>query len=76
MGYIAPMNATTKAKVERLHSIILANYTASGNYDPAFATKCAMELILKMAFGQPKYTDQLLDEEIEDNLKAGKAVAA
>ncbi len=70
------MNATTKAKVERLHSIILANYTAAGNYDPAFATKCAMELILKMAFGQPKYTDQLLDEEIEDNLKAGKAVAA
>ena len=70
------MNETTKAKVERLHSIILANYKAAGNYAPAFAAQCAMDLILKMAFGQPKYTDQLLDEEIADNLKAGKEVAA
>ena len=72
------MNETTKAKVERLHSIILANYNAAGNYAPEFAAQCAMELILKLALNQlkPEWTDQILDEEIEDNLKAGKAVAA
>ena len=64
------MTAATKSKINRLQSIILANYTAAKNYDPTFATQCAMELILKMVMGQPQHIDQLLDEEIEDNLKA------
>ena len=64
------MSDTTKAKIKQLSEIILANYTAAKNYDPAFATQCAMELILKMVMGQPQYIDQLIDEEIEDNLKA------
>jgi hypothetical protein len=64
------LSNTTQAKIKQLGEIILANYTAAQNYDPAFATQCAMELILKMVMGQPHYIDQLLDEEIEDNLKA------
>ena len=67
------MTATTKSKITKLHSIILANYTAANESHPEFATQCAMELILKIALGQPKYTDQLLDEEIEDNIKAAIA---
>ena len=70
MGYYLRMSNTTQAKIKQLSEIILANYTAAKNYDPAFATQCAMDLILRMVMGQPKYIDQLLDEEIEDNLKA------
>ena len=64
------MSTTVQAKINRLRQIILENYTAAKEYDPAFATECAMELILKMVFGQPEHVEQLLDEEIEDNLKA------
>jgi len=64
------MSNAVKNKIKQLSEIILANYTAAQNYDPAFATQCAMELILKMVMAQPKYIEQLLDEEIEDNLKA------
>ena len=69
------MTATTKLKIAKLHSIILANYTAAKNYNPEFAAQCAMELILKIAMNQPKpeWCDQILDEEIEDNLKAANA---
>lgn len=67
------MTNETKAKVEKLHGIILENYKAAGNYNPAFAAKCAMDLILKMVFSQPKHVNQLLDEEIEDNLKVRNA---
>ena len=70
------MTNATKSKIERLHGIILQNYKAAGNYDPAFAAECAMKLILKTVLGQPKHTDQLLNEEIEDNLKAGKEARA
>ena len=70
------MSNATATKIATLKSIILANYTAKKVNDPAFATECAMEMILKMALGQPSYTDQLLDEEIEDNLKAGRKLAA
>ena len=62
--------ATQKKKINQLSEIILANYTAAKDYNPAFATFCAMEMILKMVFSQPHFIDQLLDEEIEDNLKA------
>jgi hypothetical protein len=66
------MTAATKSKINHLQSIILANYTAAKNYNPAFATQCAMEMILKLALSQPKpeWCDQILDEEITDNLKA------
>ena len=64
------MTATAHAKIKQLSEIILANYTAAQNCNPAFATQCAMDLILKMVLGQPEHIDQLLDEEIEDNLKA------
>ena len=69
------MTATTKSKIAKLHSIILAKYTAANDLHPEFATQCAMELILKIALGQPKqeWCDQILDEEIEDNLKAAIA---
>ena len=68
------MSNITQNKIKQLSEIILANYTAAQNYNPAFATQCAMELILKMVMGQPQYIDQLLDEEIEDNLKVSSLV--
>ncbi len=72
------MSTATKSKIDRLQAIILANYTAAKNYDPAFATQCAMEMILRLALNQtkPEWCDQILDEEIEDNIKLGKAIAA
>jgi len=64
------MTTTTQNKIKQLSKIILANYTASGEPHPAFATQCKMEYYIKLVMGQPAYTEQLLEELIEDNLKA------
>jgi hypothetical protein len=64
------MSSTTQAKIKQLNEIILANYTAAGESHPAFATQCKMEYYVKLVMGQPTYADQLLEELIEDNLKA------
>ena len=70
------MTTNTAAKIKELRSIIEANYAATGNPNPGFAADSILPLILKVALGQPKYTDQLLDEEIEDQLKASARIAA
>ena len=67
------MNNTTAAKVKTLFNAIAANYRARGDAHPDVAAKFQVELALRVALGQPKFTDQLLDEEIADTLKAGKA---
>ena len=73
------MNATTMQKVKQLMEIKTENYRASGEYKPEVAAQFAVEGILNMYRAQPQYIDQLLDEEIEDAIKAGKqreAIAA
>jgi hypothetical protein len=67
------MNNTTAAKVKTLFNAIAANYRARGDAHPEVAAKFQVELALRVALSQPKFTDQLLDEEIADTLKAGKA---
>jgi hypothetical protein len=67
------MNNTTAAKVKTLFSAIAANYRARGDSHPEMAAKFQVELVLQTAKSQPMYIDQILDEEIEDTLKAGRA---
>jgi hypothetical protein len=67
------MNNTTAAKVKTLFNAIAANYRARGDSHPEVAAKFQVELALRVALSQPKFADQLLDEEIADTLKAGKA---
>lgn len=67
------MNHTTVAKVKTLFSAIAANYRARGEAHPEVAAEFQVDLFLKVALSQPKFTDQLLDQEITDTLKAGKA---
>jgi hypothetical protein len=71
------MNTTTAQKVKQLLAIKTENYRARGDWRPEVAAQFAVEGILSMYRTQPQYIDQLLDEEIEDAIKAGKqAVAA
>jgi hypothetical protein len=67
------MNNTTAAKVKTLFNAIAANYRARGDSHPEVAAKFQVELVLQTAKSQPMYINQLLDEEIEDTLKAGRA---
>jgi hypothetical protein len=66
------MNNNTAAKIKTLFNAIAANYRARGDAHPEVAAKFQLELVLKVALGQPRFTDQLLEEEIVDTLKAGK----
>lgn len=70
------MNEIAANKVKQLMEIKLANYRAMGDSHPEVAAQYAVEAIVRMVMGQPKYIIQLLDEEIEDAIKAGKAIAA
>lgn len=46
------------------------------NPHPEVAAQFALEFTIRLIKGQPQYADQLLDEEIEDAIKAGKAGGA
>ena len=70
------MNSTTQAKIKTLYEAILANYRARGDSHPEVAAKFQLELALQLAYSQPKYTDMLLDEEIEDTSRAGRDLMA
>jgi len=74
-GYIAPMNEIAANKIKTLLEIKTANYRATGDSHPEVAAQFAVEAIVRMVMGQPKHIQQLLDEEIEDALKAGRAAA-
>ena len=67
------MNAT---KIAKLLEIKTANYKADGNIHPEVAAQFAVESVLHMLKGQPQYAEQLIDEEIEDAIKAGQAGGA
>ena len=67
------MDNTTAVKVKTLFNAIAANYRARGEAHPEVAAEFQVDLFLKVALSQPKFTDQLLDQEITDTLKAGKA---
>jgi hypothetical protein len=67
------MNSNTTAKVKTLLAIKTANYRAAGESHPEVAAQNAVEGILNAFKSQMKYIDQLLNEEIEDSIKAGKA---
>jgi hypothetical protein len=43
---------------------------------PEIAAQFAVESVLTLLKGQPQYAEQLLDEEIEDALKAGRQLKA
>jgi len=70
------MNEIAANKINTLLEIKTANYRATGDSHPEVAAQFAVEAIVRMVMGQPKHIQQLLDEEIEDALKAGRAVAA
>ncbi len=65
-------NATNKVKA--LLKIKADNYKRMGNPHPEVAAQYAVEGILHLYKGQPQFLPQLLDEEIEDALKAGRAL--
>lgn len=70
------MTTTTAQKIKQLLEIKTVNYRASGEWKPEVAAQFAVEGIMNMYRTQPQYIDQLLDEEIEDAIKAGKQLEA
>ena len=70
-----PMNEIAANKIKTLMEIKTANYRAAGDSHPEVAAQFAVEAIVRMVMGQPKHIQQLLDEEIEDAIKAGRVAA-
>ena len=69
------ITAITANKIKTLLKLKTANYRAYGVGNPEVAAQYAVEAIVKMVMHQPKYVQQLLDEEIEDAIKDGKEMA-
>lgn len=67
---------TTAQQLQTLFDIKAANYRASGDSHPEVAARFAVEGIMAMYRNQPQYLEQLLNEEIEDAMKAGRKLAA
>jgi len=70
------MNATTAQQVKQLLAIKTENYRARGDWKPEIAAQFTVEAILSECRSQPQYINQLLAEEIEDSIKAGKQALA
>jgi len=70
------LSFTMKNKIAKLLKIKTANYKMDGNMHPEVAAQFAVEAILHMIKGQPQYAEQLIDEEIEDAIKAGQSGGA
>jgi hypothetical protein len=68
-----PTPTMNAAKITKLLQIKTAKYTADGNMHPELAAQFDVESFIQMVSGQPQYADQLIDEEIEDSIKAGLA---
>lgn len=60
----------TAQQVKTLLQIKTSNYRAAGDSHPEIAAQFAVEGILNMYKTQAQYIEQLLDEEIEDAMKA------
>jgi hypothetical protein len=69
------MNTQTKNQIKKLLEVKISNYRKKGDSHPEVAAQFDVDALVKMAMGQPKYTNQLLDEVIEDAQKAGMALA-
>lgn len=67
---------TTAQQLKTLFDIKAANYRASGDRHPEVAAQFAVEGIMAMYRSQPEHLEQLLNEEIEDAMKAGRELAA
>jgi hypothetical protein len=64
-------------KLQTLLQIKTENFRLSAAcLHPELAAQFAVEAVLSLLKGQPQYAEQLLDEEIEDALKAGKQLKA
>jgi hypothetical protein len=73
-GKVWHMNFTTAQKIKTLLEIKTANYLALGfGENSERAAKCAVMDTMNMFKTQMMFIDQLLDQEIEDLIKAGKA---
>lgn len=59
----------TAQQVKTLYQVKLANYRAAGDSHPEVAAQFAVERILSM-YRNDRFIEQLLDEEIEDAMKA------
>ena len=57
-------------KIAALYEAQLAKYTKAGASNPQLAAQFAVADILNMYKTQMQYIDELLDQEIEDTLKA------
>jgi hypothetical protein len=65
------MNAKKIAQqVKTLTQLKLEKYQAAGNMHPELAARFAVEDILNMYKTQPEWLEQLLEEEIQDAIKA------
>jgi hypothetical protein len=68
------MNFTTAHKIKTLLEIKTANYFAMGfGENSERAAKCAVMDTMNMYKTQMMFIDELLDQEIEDSIKAGMA---
>ena len=68
------MNAKKIAdQIKTLTQIYLEKYQAANNMHPELAAKFVVERILNMYKDQPQWLEQLLDEEIEDAIRAKAA---
>lgn len=63
-------SARTAQQIETLIQLKTAKYQAAGNPHPEVAAQFSIENILTMYKTQMEYLDQLLDEEIEDAVRA------
>lgn len=66
----ADPDETTKQQVKKLLEIKEENYRLSGDANPKVAAAYAVDGIMNMYRGQPQHLEQLLNEEIEDAMKA------
>ena len=67
---------TTAQQLKTLFQVKAANYRAAGDSHPEVAAQFAVEGIMAMYKTQPQYLEQLLNEEIEDAMKAGQMAKA
>ena len=54
---------------------MLQNQIMRGAYNPEVAARFQMDLFLNTIKGQEQYAEQLIQDEIEDVIKAGNALA-
>jgi hypothetical protein len=64
-----------KTQIKKLYNLMLQNQIMRGAYNPEVAARFQMDLFLNTIKGQEQYAEQLIQDEIEDVIKAGNALA-